>query len=120
MTQTSTATQITAQILTAKGTWNGPYSADITTKGNLSYPHTTHIARIIERYTETPGQWISLSWIREDAGLIRSDFDAAMTELAKAQAVTLVPEDNQKTLDASDHEATLLIGGEEKHLVCLG
>lgn len=82
--------------------------------------HAERLARIIASYTTTRGQWISLSWIREDAGLLRADFDAAMTELVKAQAVTLVPEDNQKTLTDADHEAALVIGGEPKHLVCLG
>lgn len=67
----------------------------------------------------TVAGWASLAAVREDAGLIRPDFDAAMYELAVTGAVVLIPEDNQKCLRPADESAALNIGGEVKHLVCL-
>jgi hypothetical protein len=68
------------------------------------------------RANTTAGGWSPLAAVREDAALTRPDFNQAMTELAVAGLVVLVPEDNQKTLRPADESAALHIGGELKHL----
>lgn len=78
------------------------------------------ILKAITDNTTVAGQWLSLSLVRDETGLLRADFDAAMTGLAIARLVTLAPEDNQKTLTSIDHRNALRIGGEDKHLVTLG
>lgn len=79
---------------------------------------TTPADRILDAIAanRTVAGWASLAAIREDAGLIRSEFDATLTRLVIEQRVDLVPEDNQKTLTEADYEAALYIGGEDKHL----
>lgn len=61
-------------------------------------------------------EWASLSAVRDESGLTRPVFDAAMTELAYAGQVVLVPEDNQKCLTSADRHNALYVGGEHKHL----
>jgi hypothetical protein len=61
-------------------------------------------------------EWASLSAVRDESQLTRATFDVAMTELALAGLVVLVPEDNQKTLSSADRHNALHIGGEHKHL----
>lgn len=67
----------------------------------------------------TDEQWSSLIAIREESGLLRADFDQAMTELAIAGEVTLVPEENQKMRTAAMDRNGLYLGGEVKHYVAI-
>jgi hypothetical protein len=60
--------------------------------------------------------WAGMSALRDQTQLPRADFDRAMTALAIAGAVDLVPEDNQKCLTSADWHNALYVGGELKHL----
>lgn len=84
---------------------------------------TTQQDRILKAITEnqtTIGEWLSLSLVRDEAGLTRAEFDQAMTELALSFLVILAPEDNQKTITAIDERNAIRIGGQDTHLVTLG
>lgn len=74
---------------------------------------------ITENLTEA-GAWLSLSLVRDEAGLPRAEFDRAMTELALSFQVVLAPEDNQKTLTDIDRRNAVRVGGQDNHLVTLG
>ncbi|WP_250036070.1 hypothetical protein [Paractinoplanes maris] len=79
--------------------------------------------RVVSAYqalADRPGDWVSLTRLRPffaDVG--RDDLDEALRELSRRDGVTLVPESNQKTLTAADHEAALHVGGQEKHLLAI-
>lgn len=49
----------------------------------------------------------------------RHDLDAALTRMYRIPGVSLVPEDNQKTLTDADHVAALSIGDQAKHLIAI-
>lgn len=64
-------------------------------------------------------EWISVAMLREDAGLPRARFDAAIIALTRSGPVNLAPESNQKTLRDTDRHAAVRMGGQDKHLACI-
>jgi hypothetical protein len=78
------------------------------------------ILKAIAENQTTAGQWLSLSLVRDEAGLTRADFDQSMRELALVFLVILTPEDNQKTLTPIDERNAIHLGGQDNHLVTLG
>jgi hypothetical protein len=78
------------------------------------------ILKAISENQTTTGQWLSLSLVRDEAGLTRAEFNQAMTELALSFQVVLTPEDNQKTLTDIDIRNAVRVGGQDNHLVTLG
>ncbi len=80
--------------------------------------------RIVSAYdalAHEPGAWVNLSRLRPFfADLARADLDEALRELSLQDGVNIVPESNQRTLTAADHEAALRLGGQEKHLLAIG
>lgn len=89
----------------------------------MTQTKTTHADRIIDAIRElnayTGAEWSDMGAIREVSGLTRPQFDAAMTRLAIARLVVLVPEDNQKVLTDADWYNAVHVGGEDKHLAQL-
>lgn len=68
-----------------------------------------------------PGDWVSLRRLRPFfADVPREQLDEALRQLSDRGVVTIVPESNQKTLTAADHEAALRLGGQENHLLAVG
>jgi hypothetical protein len=66
------------------------------------------------------GGWVDLVRLREElSDVSRHDLDAALTRMYRIPGVSLVPEDNQKTLTAEDHAAAISIGDQAKHLIAI-
>jgi hypothetical protein len=66
------------------------------------------------------GGWVDLVRLREElSDVSRHDLDAALTRMYRIPGVSLVPEENQKTLTAKDHAAAISIGDQAKHLIAI-
>ena len=66
------------------------------------------------------GGWVDLVRLREElSDVSRHDLDAALTRMYRIPGVSLVPEENQKTLTAEDHAAAVSIGDQAKHLIAI-
>lgn len=66
------------------------------------------------------GGWVGLAHLRIELGDIdRPDVDAALVNLYRTPGVSLIPEENQKTLTDSDRAAAVTIGGQAKHLIAI-
>jgi hypothetical protein len=78
-------------------------------------------ARVIEAYralAAKPGAWVSLRRLRPALSEIdRPDLDAALISLYTRPGITLIPEENQKSLTPDDRAAAVSIGGQNKHLI---
>ncbi|MCZ4553385.1 hypothetical protein [Gordonia rubripertincta] len=77
--------------------------------------------RIIEAYRSLavkPGAWVSLRRLRPVLGDIQRDvLDDALRSLYTRPGITLIPEENQKSLTPEDRAAAVSIGGQNKHLI---
>lgn len=72
------------------------------------------------RLAARDGGWVDLVRLRgELPDVSRHDLDAALTRMYRIPGVSLVPEDNQKTLTDADHVAALSIGDQAKHLIAI-
>ena len=66
------------------------------------------------------GGWVDLVRLRDELSDVpRHDLDAALTRMYRVPGVSLVPEENQKTLTAEDHAAAISIGDQAKHLIAI-
>ncbi|CAM3194431.1 hypothetical protein DFJ75_1248 [Williamsia muralis] len=78
-------------------------------------------ARVIEAYRSLavkPGAWVSLRRLRPALSEVdRPDLDAALISLYTRPGITLIPEENQKSLTPDDRAAAVSIGGQNKHLI---
>lgn len=83
-------------------------------------------ALIIESVTELSaigGVWADMGAVRDVAslrGVRRVDFDAAMVRLVVKGIMITTPEDNQKTINATDNYNGVSVGGIVHHLATLG
>lgn len=67
------------------------------------------------------GDLVTLADLRDLVGdLASADVDAALRRLNRRKGVALVPEANQKTLDARIRAAAVVIGDQPKHLISIG
>lgn len=72
------------------------------------------------RLAARSGGWVDLVRLRQDLSEVsRHDLDAALTRMYRIPGVSLVPEENQKTLSAEDHAAAVSIGDQAKHLIAI-
>jgi hypothetical protein len=72
------------------------------------------------RLAARAGGWVDLVRLRNElSDVSRHDLDAALTRMYRIPGVSLVPEDNQKTLTAEDHVAAISIGGQPKHSIAI-
>jgi hypothetical protein len=78
-------------------------------------------ARVLAAYrefAEEPAQFVRLADLRGRlADVPRADVDAALDRMFRSQRVNLIPQSGQRLLTTEDREATLRIGGEDKHLI---
>lgn len=86
------------------------------------------VARDVEERVRTayqmiahrPGDLVSLADLRDRLGdLAPADVDAALRRLHRRRGVALVPEANQKTLDARTRAAAVVIGDQPKHAISM-
>ena len=72
------------------------------------------------RLAARAGGWVDLVRLRSELpDVSRADLDAALTRMYRVPGVSLVPEENQKTLTAADHAAAVSIGDQAKHLIAI-
>lgn len=72
------------------------------------------------RLAARAGGWVDLVRLRDElADVSRHDLDAALTRMYRIPGISLVPEENQKTLTAEDHAAAVSIGDQAKHLIAI-
>ncbi|MGC0365249.1 hypothetical protein ABH922_003233 [Rhodococcus sp. 27YEA15] len=65
----------------------------------------------------SPGAWVRLARLRPALpDLSRDDFDRALIALQRRSGVSLIPEENQKTITAEDREAAVFLGNQNNHL----
>lgn len=78
-------------------------------------------ARIRDTYARLvrePGAAVRLSRLRPELSDIpKATLDDALVRLRRAPDVSLIPEENQKTLTAEDHAAAVVVGNQQNHLL---
>jgi hypothetical protein len=66
------------------------------------------------------GGWVDLVRLRAElSDVSKPDLDDALTQMYRVPGVSLVREDNQKTLTAADHAAAVEIGNQPKHMIAI-
>jgi hypothetical protein len=85
-------------------------------------PEVSIVDRVRRAYADLavePEAWVSLTNLRLRLdGLPRHEVDQVLKDL-DGNGVTLIPEENQKTLTAEDRAAAVRIGGEDNHLLSM-
>jgi hypothetical protein len=66
------------------------------------------------------GGWVDLVRLRSALpDVSKQDLDDALTRMYRTPGVSLIPEENQKTLTAEDRAAAVEIGDQDKHLIAI-
>ncbi|OZC86414.1 hypothetical protein CH254_17875 [Rhodococcus sp. 06-412-2C] len=72
------------------------------------------------RLAREPGSTVRLSRLRNELHDIpRSDLDDALARLRRASDVSLIPEENQKTLTDEERAAAVVVGNQQNHLLSI-
>lgn len=67
-----------------------------------------------------PGSWVGLVKVRSALpDVSRDEVDTALLRLYQAPGVSLIPEENQKTLTDADRTAAVRIGNKDNHLIAI-
>jgi hypothetical protein len=87
---------------------------------NLDSDFESRVRRAYSRLVARPGGWLGLVKLRAELSDVpRAELDAALVRLYQAPGVSLVPEENQKTLTTADRAAAVEIGLQDKHLIAI-
>ncbi|KQY09064.1 hypothetical protein ASD37_00820 [Mycobacterium sp. Root135] len=66
------------------------------------------------------GGWVDLVRLRAELpDVTKSELDDALTQMQRQPGVSLIPEENQKTLTDEDHAAAVDIGNRARHLIAI-
>lgn len=72
------------------------------------------------RLAARAGGWVDLVALRAELpDLSKDELDAALTRMYRIPGVSLIPEENQKTLTDADRAAAVDIGDQDKHLIAI-
>ncbi len=72
------------------------------------------------RLAARSGGWVDLVRLRGELPEVsRRDMDEALTRMSRHPGVTLIPEENQKTLTDADRAAAIEIGDQHRHLIAI-
>jgi hypothetical protein len=72
------------------------------------------------RLASYAGGWVDLVRLREElSDVSRPELDAALTRMYRLPGISLIPEENQKTLTDQDRAAAVAIGDQDKHLIAI-
>lgn len=95
---------------------------DSVTPGDESGAATKEgLSTVYFRLASRPGAWVSLTDLRAElAGVERESLDRLLHDLHVAEEVTLIPEENRRSITADDQAAAVRIGGEDRHLISIG
>jgi hypothetical protein len=67
-----------------------------------------------------PGSWVGLVKVRSALpDVSRDEVDTALLRLYQSPGVSLIPEENQKTLTDADRSAAVRIGNKDNHLIAI-
>lgn len=67
-----------------------------------------------------PGAWVGLAELRPLLGdAAKADVDLVLKAMDRLSDVSVVPEENQKTLTGEDRAAAVRIGGRDNHLIAI-
>jgi hypothetical protein len=80
----------------------------------------TRIRAAYRQLAERPGSVVSLARLRPLLGAAApADVDAVLRRMDRGQGVSIMPEENQKTLTSRDRAAAVTIGGQDNHLLVI-
>lgn len=72
------------------------------------------------RLAARPGGWVALARLRAELPDVdRHELDDALVRMYQITGVSLIPEENQKTLTPDDRAAAVRIGNQPKHLIAI-
>ncbi|MCV7420132.1 hypothetical protein H7K45_06235 [Mycobacterium yunnanensis] len=72
------------------------------------------------RLAARAGGWVDLVRLRAELpDVSKSELDAALTQMQRKPDVSLIPEENQKTLTDRDRAAAVEIGNRARHLIAI-
>ncbi|KZF01226.1 MULTISPECIES: hypothetical protein [Rhodococcus] len=72
------------------------------------------------RIAREPGSTVRLSRLRNELrDITRTDLDDALARLRRAADVSLIPEENQKTLTDEERAAAVIVGNQQNHLLSI-
>jgi hypothetical protein len=70
--------------------------------------------------TREPGGWVGLADLRDRLlGLERTQVDAVLVAMNRTRPVRIVPESNQVTLSERELRASVVIGGQHRHMLAI-
>ncbi|CCQ17303.1 putative uncharacterized protein [Rhodococcus sp. AW25M09] len=94
-----------------------PATAEMTEK---SVDVEADIRAAYARIAREPGSTVRLSRLRNELrDISRSDLDDALARLRRADDVSLIPEENQKTLTDEERAAAVVVGNQQNHLLSI-
>jgi hypothetical protein len=80
----------------------------------------TQVREAYVRLAAHEGGWVDLVRLREElSDVSRRELDAALTRMYRLPGISLIPEENQKTLTDQDRAAAVAIGDQDKHLIAI-
>lgn len=80
----------------------------------------TQVRDAYVRLAAHAGGWVDLVRLREALPEVsRPELDIALTRMYRSPGVSLIPEENQKTLTDQDRAAAVTIGDQDKHLIAI-
>jgi hypothetical protein len=80
----------------------------------------TQVRDAYVRLAAHAGGWVDLVRLREElSDVSRPELDAALTRMYRLPGISLIPEENQKTLTDQDRAAAVAIGDQDKHLIAI-
>jgi hypothetical protein len=79
------------------------------------------IREAYKRLVRRPGGWVGLAELRpllgDDVG--RTDVDRELKRMDRLPGISVIPEENQKTLTPEERDAAVKIGGKDNHLIAI-
>lgn len=83
-------------------------------------PIETRIHRAYSSLADRPGGWVGLRRLREALpDVTRAELDEELLRLYRDPRVSLIPEENQKTLTSADRDAAVRIGDKDNHVIAI-
>lgn len=80
----------------------------------------TMIRRAYEELSVKPQDWVRLAKLRPKLnGADKADVDETLLQMIKTGLVHLAPDSNRKMLTKDDHDASIRVGSEDKHLMAI-
>ncbi|GAA1691348.1 hypothetical protein GCM10009830_43880 [Glycomyces endophyticus] len=93
----------------------------LTSQAELEAATREGLSTVYFMLASKPGAWVSLTDLRAKlASVERESLDRLLHDLHVAEEVTLIPEENRRSITADDRAAAVRIGGEDRHLISIG